>query len=89
VTGSQYLVGDQSNQTSKMPAYWVVNLHTSYKISSNIELFGLVQDLFNQRYDTFGTFFNTGQIPFLALSDPRSLTSGMPLAAFAGLRAMF
>ena len=88
-TGGQYLVGDQSNQNPKVPAYWVVNLHTSNKISSNIELFGLVQNLFNQRYDTFGTFFNTCQIPFLALSDPRSLTPGMPLAAFAGPRAMF
>jgi iron complex outermembrane receptor protein len=89
VTGSQYLVGDQANQNPKVPAYWVVNLHTSYKVSKNVELFGLVQNLFNQRYYTFGTFFNTGQIPFLGLTDPRTFTPGMPLAAFAGIRATF
>ncbi len=41
--GSQYLVGDESNQNPKVPAYWVVNLHSSYKISQHVELFGLVQ----------------------------------------------
>ena len=89
VTGSQYLVGDQANQNPKVPAYTVVNLHTSYRVSKTIELFGLVQNLFNQRYYTFGTFFDTGQIPFLGLTDPRTFTPGTPLAAFAGLRATF
>ena len=42
--GSQYLVGDESNQNPKIPAYWVVNLHSSYQISKNVELFGLVQE---------------------------------------------
>src|SRR5262249_48744151 len=33
--GSQYLVGDQANQNPKVPAYWVVNLHSSYRIAKN------------------------------------------------------
>jgi iron complex outermembrane receptor protein len=49
VIGSQYLVGDESNQNPKIPAYWVVNLHSSYQISKNFEVFGLVKNLFNQR----------------------------------------
>jgi iron complex outermembrane receptor protein len=89
VTGSQYLVGDQANQNPRVPAYWVVNLNTSYRLNKNVELFGLVQNLFNQRYYTFGNFFNTAAIPFLGLTDPRGFTPGMPLAAYAGLRATF
>ena len=53
--GSQYLIGDQSNQNPKVPAYWVVNLHSS-KINKNVEVFGLVQNLFNQHYYAAGRF---------------------------------
>jgi iron complex outermembrane recepter protein len=86
VIGSQYLVGDESNQNPQIPAYWVVNLHSSYKVSKNVELFGLVQNLFNQRYYTYGTFFDTGTVPYLNLTDPRSFLPGMPLAAYVGIR---
>ena len=50
VIGSQWLVGDQSNQNPKLPAYWVVNLHSSYKVTENVEVFGLVRNLFDQHY---------------------------------------
>ena len=87
--GSQYLIGDQSNQNPKVPPYWVVNLHSSYKINKNVEVFGLVQNLFNQRYYAAGTFFDTQGISFLTFNDPRSFVPGMPLAAYAGIRATF
>jgi iron complex outermembrane receptor protein len=89
VVGSQYLVGDQSNLNPKVPAYWVVNAHTSYQVSKHVELFGLVQNLFDRRYYTFGTFFDPTAIPFLGLTDHRTMAPGMPLAAYAGLRATF
>jgi iron complex outermembrane recepter protein len=85
--GSQYLAGDQSNQNPTVPAYWLVNLHSSYQVTKNIEIFGLVRNLFNQRYYSFGTFFQTDSFPFLNLTDPRTFVPGAPLAAYAGLRA--
>ena len=87
VIGSQYLVGDQANQNPKVPAYWIVNLHSSYQVTKNVEVFGLVRNLFNQRYYTFGTFFQTDSFPYLDLTDPRTFLPGAPLAAYAGLRA--
>jgi iron complex outermembrane receptor protein len=87
VVGSQYLMGDQSNLNPEVPTYWVVNVHTSYKIDRNVEVFGLVQNLFNQHYYVFGTFFQTNSFPYLNLTDPRTFVPGMPLAAYAGLRA--
>jgi iron complex outermembrane receptor protein len=89
VIGSQYLIGDQSNQNPKVPSYWVVNLRSSYKITKNVEVFGLVQNLFNQHYYAAGTFFDTQGIAFLAFNDPRTFVPGMPLAAYAGVRATF
>jgi iron complex outermembrane recepter protein len=85
----QYLRGDESNLNPMLPGYWVVNLHTTYKINKQAEIFGLVQNLFNQRYYTFGTFFDPAQVPFLGLTDPRTLSPGAPLAAYAGLRVRF
>ena len=45
VVGSQWLVGDELNQNPKVPPYWVVNLRSSYKITDNVEVFGLVRNL--------------------------------------------
>jgi iron complex outermembrane receptor protein len=50
-------------------------------------VFGLVRNLFNQRYYTFGTFFQTDSFSYLNLTDPRTFVPGAPLAAYAGLRA--
>ena len=89
VVGSQYLVGDESNQNPRIPAYWVVNLHSSYQISKNFEVFGLVKNLFNQHYYVYGTFFDTTSFPYLNLTDPRTFVPGVPFAAYVGARATF
>jgi iron complex outermembrane receptor protein len=97
VIGSQYLLRDDSNIYPKVPAYWVVNLHTSYQVTKNVEVFGLVQNLFNQRYYSAGTLFNTGGFNnstlggnnLVTFNDPRSMLPGMPLAVYAGLKATF
>jgi iron complex outermembrane recepter protein len=86
ITGSQYLVGDASNQNPKIPAYWVVNLHSSYQVTKNIEVFGLVRNLFNQHYYVYGTFVDTAEVPYLNLTDPRTFVPGMPFAAYVGVR---
>ena len=95
--GSQYLLRDDSNIYPKVPSYWVVNLHTSYQVTKNVEVFGLVRNLFNQRYYSAGTVFNPGGFNsstlgannLFSLNDPRSMLPGMPLAAYAGIKATF
>jgi iron complex outermembrane receptor protein len=97
VIGSQYLIHDDSNLNPKVPAYWVVNMHTSYKLTKNVEIFGLVQNLFNQHYYSAGTFFNIagfnnstpGGDNLFTFNDPRTFLPGMPLAAYAGIKATF
>lgn len=93
--GSQYLLHDETNVYPKVPSYWVVNVNTSYQVTKNVEVFGLIQNLFNQRYYSSGTVFNTGGFNTagggnaFAFNDPRSVVPGMPLAAYAGIRAKF
>jgi iron complex outermembrane recepter protein len=86
VIGSQWLVGDEANQNPKVPAYWYVNANSSYKITQNLEVFGLVRNLFNKHYFTSGTFFETDSFPYLNLTDPRTFLPGMPFAAYVGIR---
>src|SRR6516165_1555051 len=86
VFGSQWLIGDASNQNPKLPAYWVVNLHSSYKVLDNVEVFGLVRNLFNQHYAVAGTFFDVSSYPYLNLTDPRTFIPGIPFAAYVGVR---
>ncbi len=97
VVGSQYLIHDDANQNPRVPAYWVVNLHGSYQVTRNIEVFGLVNNLFNQHYYAAGTLASTagfnsntfGGNNLLVLNDPRTFLPGMPLAVYAGIRAKF
>ncbi|WP_283807277.1 TonB-dependent receptor [Bradyrhizobium sp. UFLA03-84] len=97
VVGSQWLIHDDTNQSPKVPAYSVVNLHTSYQVTKNIEVFGLINNVFNQHYYLSGAFYQTGGFVsaggganlMAQLSDPRAFVPGMPLAAYAGIRAKF
>jgi iron complex outermembrane receptor protein len=81
-----WLIGDPSNLNPKVPAYWLVNVHSTYQVTKNVEVFGLVRNLFNQRYYTSGSFFETGSFPYLNLTDPRTFLPGMPQAAYVGVR---
>ncbi|MGA8612920.1 MAG: TonB-dependent receptor [Xanthobacteraceae bacterium] len=87
VVGSEYLVGDESNQNPRVAAYWVMNLHSSYKVSGHVELFGLIKNLFDRHYYVYGTFFDVTSFPYLNLTDPRTFLPGMPFAVYGGIRA--
>jgi outer membrane receptor protein involved in Fe transport len=91
--GSQYYGGDGSNQNPQLPGYATVNLHSSYQINRHFQVYGLIDNLFNHRYDTFATFFDNssyvGNPSFPNLTDTRSLTPGKPFAAYGGLKITF
>lgn len=91
---SQYLVGDESNQYTKLPSYTVFNLHTSYQVAKNIQLYGRVDNVFDKRYVTYGQFFDREALPNFTnggadFTDPRSLSPARPRAFYAGMRVTF
>lgn len=87
---SSYFRGDQSNLNRKLPAYYVMNLTTKYQVTKNLEIFGLITNLTNNRYATFGTFAQPGAVAgTLSINDPRTTTLAQPLSIYAGLTYRF
>ena len=91
---NQFFVGDDSNQASKLPSYAVFNVHASYQINKTFQIYGRVDNLFDNRYATYGTFFETDAVPNFTnggaqFTDPRSVSPARPRAIYAGLRATF
>jgi iron complex outermembrane receptor protein len=91
-SGSQFYAGDQANLNPKLPSNWVVNMRAAYRIKKGLELFGLVNNLFNRRDATYGTFFqptDTVGLVSTALTDSRSLTIRQPISFQLGLRVAY
>ena len=91
---SQYFVGDESNQAPKLPGYSVFNLHSSYQITKMIQVYARADNIFNNQYSTYGTFFDTGNVPNFgnggaAFTDPRSVSPARPRAFYTGMKVTF
>jgi iron complex outermembrane receptor protein len=88
----QYLFGDEANLTKQLPGYFVVNLNTSYQITPNVQVFGLVQNVLDTKYYVYGTFSPTSNIAFIpapGTSNPRSYNIAAPVSGFAGVKVTF
>jgi outer membrane receptor protein involved in Fe transport len=91
---SQYFVGDESNQAQRLPSYAVFNLRASYQIDKTFQIYARADNIFDNRYATYGTFFDTTAVPNFAnggapFTDARSLSPARPRAFYAGLKATF
>ena len=87
-------MGDESNQATKLPSYAVVNAHASYQINKTFQIYGRINNLFDNRYATYGTFFDTSALPNFAnggapFTDARALNPAYPRTFYAGLKATF
>jgi iron complex outermembrane receptor protein len=90
--GSQNLIGDDSNQNARLTPYFLANIRSSYQVNDNIQVFGRINNLFDRRYASFGTYFDTGGVgqPITDhLTDPRSITIGQPISFFGGVKLTF
>ena len=92
--GNQFFVGDESNQAPRLPSYAVFNAHASYQINKMFKIYGRIDNIFDRRYATYGTFFEMDDIPNFAnggadFTDARSVNPARPRAFYAGLKATF
>src|ERR1700751_1125363 len=88
---SQWFVGDDANQNPKLADYWVANVHGSYQLTKEWQIYGVINNLFNRKFATVGTFFDKQSTVAVAipnvLTDPRMVTPAQPLSIYVGMRA--
>lgn len=94
----QVFFGDEGNNNRRLSGYTRVDLNTSYKLSENAVMYGLIRNLFDRKYGLYGTFFDTDEAGEVseaagygddAFSDPRSISPSQPFAIYGGLRITF
>jgi iron complex outermembrane recepter protein len=97
----QFFRGDEGNDDRQLPGYAVVNLRTGYRVSENVEIYGIVKNLFSTDYATFGTYFDTEGLRTVGgkqvgvgpngteLENPRTVTPAAPLAVYGGVKIRF
>jgi iron complex outermembrane receptor protein len=96
---SQFYKGDESNQDAALPGYQVLNLHTAYTFWRTSEIFLSVNNVFDKRYATYGTYGDPTGIgapgipPDANSNDPnvdnRFQSPGAPRSVFGGVRVRF
>lgn len=85
----QYLRGDESNLNAKTHPYAVLDASAAYRLNDRIELFGEIDNLFDAKYETFGGFAPTSDVPIVeapGATNPRSLSPAAPFTLHAGVR---
>lgn len=86
--GPQRYVGDEANQNPRLPGYFTVGLHGSWKVLDNVEFYARAENVLDRRYYLYGTYFDTTQL-FQAFTNPQSVTPAQPLSIYGGIRVTF
>ncbi len=99
---SQYYFGAENNTLGPglnplISGFATLDLRTSYQVTKNVQIFGLINNALDYRGATYGTLWETdstqyqtvagGCVPgLLCTSDPRAITIAPPLEAFIGVK---
>jgi outer membrane receptor protein involved in Fe transport len=89
-------VSDEEGLNAFLPGYARVDLHTSYDITDNIQIYGLVKNLFDRKYGLYGTYFELDDVNEVnqdlgtpEFTDARTISPAMPFAAYGGVKVKF
>ena len=83
----QVLTGNENNAVPQAPGYAVFGVHTSYQVAKQVQVFGYVQNIFDQRYYTAGALGPTGEfMTGPSITNPQAFGPGRPVAIFGGVR---
>ena len=84
--GAQFLRGDEVNRQPTLSPYWVANAGATVTMRG-VEAFVRVNNVLDERYQTFGTFAANGREPGSPVQ--RFLTPAPPLSVLAGVQYAF
>jgi iron complex outermembrane recepter protein len=89
-------VSDDLGIDEKLAGYTRVDLHTTYDVNDNIQIYGLVKNLFDREYGLYGTYFEADEVTDVdtalggaGFNDSRTISPAQPFAAYGGVRVKF
>lgn len=88
----QTYVGDPQGSVGKVKGYVTLDATTSYQITEAVQVFGLVKNVTNAHYSTFGTFGGVREVPLAeapGARDSRFVSPAAPRAFYGGVRVIF
>jgi outer membrane receptor protein involved in Fe transport len=89
----QYLFGDEANTQAKLGGFVTTNFNASYKVTDNVTVFALLNNAFDAKYYTFGTFGPVGDAPWNdipgGVTNPRDAVPAAPISVYGGVRVKF
>jgi len=83
---SQYYRGDEANLNEPVPAYIVFNLRSEIRVTDYLSLFGRVDNLFDNKYETFGTYGQAEEVLGAAYDNKRFRSPASPRTGWVGLK---
>lgn len=88
-SSGQHLRGDEANLTPEVDGYAVLNLRADHRISEQITVFAVIENLFDADYETFGVFGEASEVLGPEFDDNRFLSPGAERGAWIGLHMEF
>ncbi len=98
----QVFFGDEGNDQPTLDGYARVDLRTAYNISENVQIYGMVDNVFDSHYGLFGNFFNSeaaanaatagglnGDALFGDGTSNRTITPAPPVVAYGGVKLRY
>jgi iron complex outermembrane recepter protein len=83
--GGVYLRGDEINVLGRTRSYALLNLHGEYRITLGFSAFARVENLLDEKYETFGLLGEPAEV-FEDFEDPRFYGAGPPRGFWIGAR---
>ena len=94
-SSGQYFLGDEINALDQVGGYTRVDLKSSYQVTDNVQIYGIVNNVFDREYGLFGTLFEADEAPGdvvaedFEFTNPRSIVPASPVAAYGGVKVRF
>jgi len=88
-SSGQHYRGDEGNLVDKIDGYAVLSVRAEYRFGDRVSLFGSIDNLLDEEYETFGVFGEADDVLGGEFDDPRFLGPGAPVAAWLGVRLRF
>ncbi len=87
--GGFHMRGDEGNDLGRIGDFVVVNLRAGYQLSERLRLFANLDNLTDERYESFGLFGEPDEVLGDDFEDPRFLSAAAPRAVWLGAEIEF